>query len=225
MAIGQLQRHLMLLVAGIYVLILAEESTPRNLLNAPVPLGPWLIAIPLVAIGGWLAERRESVSTTMAWSLILGGYAIAVLEGTVMNTVLHSSMQAIKGHAFLGGILFSLGMFQMALAKPQLGRSTPFPFLGQLTLGIYVAHILVMYTITPFVWKLSDKVPLWGLLLGLMVYGATAVFVVTLTRVPILKFLVMRPAWGGNQISRPGRKPIDSAHQNDIGRQVPPHAV
>lgn len=224
-AIGQLQRHLALLAAGIYVLILAEESTPRNLLNAPVPLGPWLIAIPLVVIGGWLAERRESVSTIMAWSLILGGYAVALMEGTVMKMVLHSSMQVIKGHQFLGGILFGLGIFQLALAKPQLGRSTPFPFLGQLTLGIYVAHILVMYTITPFVWKLSDKVPLWGLLLGLMVYGATVVFVVALTRVPILKFLVVRPAWRFDQISRPDPRPIDNAHQNDPGRQLPPHAA
>ncbi|MBK9947909.1 MAG: acyltransferase [Nitrospira sp.] len=225
LAIGKLQRHLPLLAAGIYVLILAEESTPRNLLNAPIPLGPWIIAIPLVAMGGWFAERRESVSTTMAWSLILGGYAVALMEGTVMNMVFHSSMQAIKGHQFLGGILFSLGIFYLALAKPQLGRSTPFPFLGQLTLGIYVAHVLVMYTITPFVWKLSDKVPLWGLLLGLMVYGATAVFVVALTRVPILKFLVVRPAWRFDQISRPDPRPIDNAHQNDPGRQLPPHAA
>lgn len=222
-AIGKLQRYLMLLAAGIYVLILAEESMPRNLLNAPVPLGPWIIAIPLVAIGGWLAERRESVSTTMAWSLILGGYAVALMEGTVMNMMLHSSMQAIKVHQFLGGILFGVGIFQLALAKPQLGRSTPFPFLGQLTLGIYVAHILVMYTITPFVWKLSDKVPLWGLLLGLMVYGATVVFVVALTRVPILKYLVVRPAWRLDQISRRGQNPIDKAHQNDTGRQLPPY--
>lgn len=161
----------------------------------------------------------------MAWSLILGGYAVALMEGTVMKMVLHSSMQVIKGHQFLGGILFGLGIFQLALAKPQLGRSTPFPFLGQLTLGIYVAHILVMYTITPFVWKLSDKVPLWGLLLGLMVYGATVVFVVALTRVPILKFLVVRPAWRFDQISRPDPRPIDNAHQNDPGRQLPPHAA
>ncbi|MBS0151915.1 MAG: acyltransferase family protein [Nitrospira sp.] len=208
-AIGKLQRHLALFAAGIYVLILAEESTSRNLLNAPIPLGQWIIAIPLVAMGGWLAERRESFSTTMAWSLILVGYAVAVMEGTVMNMMLHSSMQAIKGHAFLGGILFSLGIFQLALTKPQLGRSTPFPFLGQLTLGIYVAHVFVLYSITPFVWKLSDKVPLWGLLLGMMVYGATVVFVLALTRVPILKFLVERPAWRLGQIARQDQKPID----------------
>lgn len=223
LAIGKLHRYLPLLAAGIYVLILAEESTPRNLLNAPIPLGSWIIAIPLVTMGGWFAERRESVSATMAWSLIFGGYAVALMEGTVMNMVFQSSMHAIKGHAFLGGILFSLGIFQLALAKPQLGRSTPFPFLGQLTLGIYVAHILVMYTITPFVWKLSDKVSLWGLLLGLMVYGATVVFVVALTRVPILKFLVVRPAWRLDQISRRGQNPIDKAHQNDTGRQLPPY--
>jgi surface polysaccharide O-acyltransferase-like enzyme len=198
-AIGRVERYLMVLVVGLYVLIIAEEGSSRNLLDAPVPLGQWIIAIPLVAIGGWLAGRREQCSATMAWSFILGGYILALTEGTVMDMVLHSSMQAIRGHAFLGGILFSLGMFLLALAKPQLGQSTPFPFLGQLTLGIYVAHVLVMYTITPFVWRLSGKVPLWGLFLGIIVYLASAVFVLVLARMPILQYFVMKPAWGRDQ--------------------------
>ena len=198
-AMGKLQRSLMLLVVGVYGLILEEECTARNLLNAPIPLGQWIIAVPLVALGGWLAERRESVSTTVAWSLILGGYVMALMEGAVMNVVFHSSMQAIRGHAFLGGILFSSGMFLLALAKPQLGRSTPFPFLGQLTLGIYVTHVFVMYTITPFVWKLADKVPLWGLFLGIIVYLISAIFVLVLARMPLLRYLVAKPAWRSGQ--------------------------
>ena len=213
------------LAIGLYVLILAEESTPRNLLNAPIPLGKWMIAIPLIGIGGWLAGRREPFSTTVAWSLILGGYALALMEGAVMNLVFHSSMQAIRGHAFLGGMLFSLGMFLLALAKPQLGRSTPFPFLGRLTLGIYVAHVFVMYTITPFVWKLSDKIPLWGLLLGMIVYLTSVLFVLVLERMSMFQFLVVRPAWRRNQPVIQDRKLIDRIHQDDSGRHLPPHAA
>lgn len=198
-AIGRVQRHLMVLVVGLYVLILAEEGSSRNLLNAPVPLGLWASAIQLVAIGGWLAGRREQFSATMAWSLILGGYILALTEGAVMDMVLHSPMQVISHHKFLGGIFFSVGLFLLALAKPQLGQSTPFPFLGQLTLGVYVAHVFVMYTITPFVWRLSDKVPLWGLFLGILVYLTSAVFVLVLARMPVLQHLVMKPAWRRDQ--------------------------
>jgi len=224
-AMGQLQRHLILLVVGIYVLILAEECTTRNLFNAPIPLGPWIIAIPLVGLGGWLAGRREQFSATVAWTLILGGYVLALEEGAVMSMVFHSSMQAIKGHAFLGGMFFSLGMFLLALAKPQLGQLTPFPFLGQLTLGIYVAHVFVMYAITPFMWKLSDKVPLWGLFLGITVYGATVAFTLVLTRVPIVRSLVVRPAWNRHERAIQERKRIDRTHPDGSGRQLPPHAA
>ncbi len=221
-AIGRLQRYLMLLVVGIYGLILAEESIPSNLFNAPVPLGQWIIAIPLIGMGGWLAERRKSFSTAVAWSLILGGYAIALMEGVVMHLLLHSSMQAIKGHAFLGGMLLSLGMFLLALAKPQLGRSTLFPFLGQLTLGVYVAHVFVLYTITPFVWKLSDKIPGWGLFLGIIVYLASVVLVLVLAKLPLVRFLVMRPTWGRYQSAIQDRKRIDPTGS---GGPVPPHAA
>jgi len=224
-AIGQLQRYLMVLVVGIYVLILAEESTPRNLFNAPIPLGQWIVAIPLIGIGGWLAGRREQFSVTVAWSLIIGGYAIALLEGAVMSMELHSSMQTIRGHAFLGGMLLSLGMFLLALAKPQLGQSTPFPFLGQLTLGIYVAHVFVMYTITPFVWKLSDTVPLWGLFLGVTVYLASVVFVLVLARIPLVHYLVVRPVLRRGQSTIQKRKSDGNIHLSDTGRQLPPHAA
>jgi surface polysaccharide O-acyltransferase-like enzyme len=219
--IGGVQRYLMVLVVGLYVLIVAEEGSSRNLLNAPVPLGLWIIASSLVAIGGWLAGRREQFSVTMAWSLILGGYILALTEGAVMNIVLHSSTHAIREHAFLGGILFSLGMFLLALAKPQLGQSTPFPFLGQLTLGIYVTHIFVMYTISPFVWRLSGKVPLWGLFLGIIVYLTSAAFVFVLARMPILRYLVMKPTWRRAQSAIHEGAPYQSATE----KQLSPHII
>lgn len=94
---------------------------------------------------GEYASCRTLLDMARGWS------NSSLAEGAVMSMVLHSSMQAIKGHAFFGGMLFSLGMFLLALAKPRLGQSTPFPFLGRLTLGIYVAHVFVMYPLTPFV--------------------------------------------------------------------------
>jgi surface polysaccharide O-acyltransferase-like enzyme len=154
----------------------------------------------------------------VAWSLILGGYAIALLEGVVMNIVFHSSIRAIDHHVYLGGICFSLGIFLLALAKPQLGQSTPFPYLGQLTLGIYVAHVFVMYTITPFVWKLADKVPMWGLCLGIIVYLASVIFVLVLARIPVIRSLVVKPAWERDQTVILERKSIDKAYETDMRR-------
>ena len=218
-ALGNLQRYLAFLALAFYVLILVEEGTARNVLNAPLPLGPLLIlAIPLVAVGGWLAERGGQFSASVAWSFIVGGYALALLEGVVIHMVFHGSVKAIDHHVYLGGICLSLGLFLLALAKPQLGRSTPFPYLGQLSLGIYVAHVFVMYTITPFVWKLADKVPMWGLFLGIIVYLASVIFVLVLARIPVIRLLVVKPAWERDNTAIQERETINKAYQSGTGR-------
>lgn len=194
MAICQLRKYLVYVIITFYVLILAEESTVNNLLNSPVPLRQWIIAVPLVALGGWLAGR-EQPSATVAWGLIIGGYALALVEGTAMNVIFHSSQQTIGGHAFLGGIVLSMGMFLLALAKPKLGQSTIFPFLGHFTLGVYVSHIFVIYTISPFFFKLPNQVPLWGVFFAIIVYVVAVLTTLVVTRVPIVKFLVTKPVW------------------------------
>lgn len=183
-AICRVQRYLVLFIVCLYALALTEEIMGGH-------LGTWSIATLLTAIGWWLVGRKQP-SVAMAWSVIVGGYALALIEGTIMNTVVHSSREAIKWHFFLGGIILGLGVFLLALAKPKLGESTPFPFLAQFTLGVYVSHILVMYTLTPIIWRLH--VPLRGALVGIVVYAFSILLTVVLARVPVVRYLVVKPA-------------------------------
>ncbi|HBH80144.1 MAG TPA: hypothetical protein DDY39_09990, partial [Nitrospira sp.] len=149
----RLEGYLIFLVICLFVLAFTEKAVGGFVPNSNLRFGTWSIALLLTAMG-WLIAEREQPSTTMAWILIVSGYAFALLEGVVMNTVFHISLQDLKWHYFLGGIILGLGIFLLALAKPKLGESTPFPFLAQFTLGVYVSHILVVYTLNPIISRL-----------------------------------------------------------------------
>ena len=115
-----------------------------------------------------------------------------------MDVVFHSSRQAIRWHLFLGGIVLSTGMFALALAKPQLGQSTPFPFLAQFTLGVYLSHIFVIYTLHPIIWKLGNVIPLQAVFVAIVVYALSALFTAAVARTPIIKYLVVKPVNKGS---------------------------
>ncbi|MBX3347843.1 MAG: acyltransferase [Nitrospira sp.] len=192
MAVYRLESCVIPLIIGLYVLALTEEIAGGSFLNSSVYLGLWMVACLITAIGWWLAGR-ERFSVAMACSLIVGGYVLALMEGTVMDVVLHSSRQAIRGHYFLGGIVLSTGIFVFALAKPRLGQSTPFPFLAQFTLGVYLSHIFVIYTLRPIIWKLGNVIPLQAVLVAIVVYALSVLFTAAVVRIPIVKYLVVKP--------------------------------
>ena len=112
-----------------------------------------------------------------------------------MDAIFHSSRQAIYQHHFLGAILFSMGIFALAIAKPELGHSTPFPFLAQFTLGVYLSHIFVLYTVRgPVNLIVGHGIPLRGALVTVIIYIFSVAFTLALTRIPILQYLVVKPA-------------------------------
>lgn len=191
-AIFQLQKYLIHLMVSLYVLRLAEEFAGGHFLNSTIHLGGWMLAILLTALGWWLAERKQP-SMTMACSLIVGGYVLAVIEGTIMMAMFHSSHQAIQQHAFLGGVALSVGIFLLALAKPTLGQSTPLPFLARFTLGVYVSHIFVLYTLRPILWPKLGSWPLREVLGALVVYAVSVLVTLGVGKVPIARYLVMKP--------------------------------
>lgn len=203
--ICRLERYLVPLIISLYVLALTEEIAGGYFFNSTIHLGLWITATLITAIGWWLAGR-EQLSMAMACSLIVGGYAFALIEGGIMNVIFHSSRQAIQEHHFLGGIALGVGIFTLAIAKPQLGQSTPFPFLAQFTLGVYLSHILVLYTARPINLILGNGIPLRGALIGIIVYIFSVLFTVTLVKIPILKYLVVRPA------GRSQRKATEEVH-------------
>lgn len=190
-AICRLERYLIFLIICLFVLAFTEKMIGGFFSNSGLRFGMWLIALLLTAMG-WLAAEREQPSAAVAWSLIVSGYAVALIEGMVMNAVFHISLQDLQWHYFLGGIILGAGIFLLALARPKLGESTPLPFLAQFTLGVYVSHILVMYTLSPIIWRLH--VPLRGALVGIVVYVLSILLTVVLARVPVVRYLVVKPS-------------------------------
>lgn len=194
LTIWRLEKYVVPLIISLYVLALTEEIAGGYFFTSTIHLGLWIIATLITAIGWWLAGRTQ-FSGAMACSLIVGGYALALMEGAIMNAAFHSSRQVIREHPFLGGIILSVGIFMLALAKPKLGQSTPFPFLAKFTLGVYLCHIFVLYTLRPInSLILGNEIPFRGALIAIIVYIFSVLFTVALARIPILKYLVVRPA-------------------------------
>jgi surface polysaccharide O-acyltransferase-like enzyme len=127
----RLQGYVIPSVIGLYALALGDEvyAGPQTL------QGHWSLSILFAALGWWVAGR-EQPSLSTALSLIVGGYVFALMEGIALRDFFHSSPLAIHDHWYLGGIVLALGIFLLALAKPNLGRSTPLPYLGQFILGV-----------------------------------------------------------------------------------------
>jgi surface polysaccharide O-acyltransferase-like enzyme len=173
------------------VLALTDEISGGLFSTSALRVGTYSIALLLTTVG-WVVAERKQPSATVAWSLIIGGYVLALMEGTLLNTIFHISLQDLKWHFFLGGIILGLGIFLLALAKPKLGHSTPFPFLAQFTLGVYVSHILVMYTLSPIISRV--QVPFRGALVGIVVYILSVLLTIALARVPLVKYLMVKPA-------------------------------
>jgi surface polysaccharide O-acyltransferase-like enzyme len=192
--ICRLQCYLIHLSIGLYVLAITEEISGGLFSTSALRVGTWSIALLLTATG-WVVAERKQPSATVAWSLIIGGYVLALLEGTLLNAIFHISLQHLKWHYFLGGIILGVGIFLLALAKPTLGQSTPFPFLARYTLGVYVSHILVVYTLDPLSWRLKENVPLSGAIIAVLVYGFSVLLTIALTRLPLTKYLVIKPSW------------------------------
>ncbi|MDC8446822.1 MAG: acyltransferase [Nitrospira sp.] len=210
--ICRLERYLISLIISLYLLILTEEIAGGDLFNFPthLHLGSWLTATLFTAIGWWLAGR-EPRSVAMACSLIVGGYVIALMEGTVMATALPSSRLAIQDHHFLGGVILSIGIFMLAIARPTWGQSTPFPLLAQFTLGVYLSHIFVLYTVRgPVNILIGNGIPLRGALVAVTVYIISVLFTVALMRIPILRYLVVKPAgWHKRKVSQDALSSLD----------------
>jgi surface polysaccharide O-acyltransferase-like enzyme len=192
LAVFRQKQNLMPLIVTLYMLALAEEIAGRHLFGATFEVGLWSIALLFTGLGWWIAGRKTS-SVRTALCLIVGGYALAVLEGALMNSVLHLEPLEIQRHYFLGGVILSLGIFLLALAKPDLGQSTFLPYLAQFTLGVYVSHVLVLYTLAPIGnWLLNSPWLGMVLLFPVIVYVFSVLLTVVLLRVPIVKYLVSK---------------------------------
>lgn len=191
MEVWQLQRYVLHFIVTLYLVAMGEELVGGSFFNG-IHVGTWLMAILLTAIGWWLAGKKQP-SARIACLIFFAGFATALMEGAGMKLLFHSSSQAIREHHYLGGIFIGLGIVLFALAKPNVGKSTPLPFLGRFTLGVYASHILWMYTLTPLLWRMPIGYE-WKQFLIVPVVYAVAVFAsYMIARMPGLNCLVTRP--------------------------------
>lgn len=186
------------LIIGLYSVTLAIE-----ILQFYVPLSYppkiFLLAM-LFTLLGWWISRQQRVSSSLALWLIVGGYMLAFTEGAVLKLVFHASGRMVAHHAFAGGILMVTGIFLYTLANPTLGQGTILPYLARFTLGVYVCHILIEYTLAPLHAWLPQLPVVWHLAYATAVYGLSVGLTLLLSSVPLVRSSVFRDSRAGRRV-------------------------
>ncbi|MEK9142223.1 MAG: hypothetical protein AAB308_14305 [Nitrospirota bacterium] len=132
--------------------------------------------------------------------LIVSLYVMALAEEFVGGHFVSSTIHL--GHWIQAILLTALGWWFAEREQPSMamawglivgGYSTPLPFLARFTLGVYVSHILVMYTLRPILWPKLGSWPLREVLGALVVYAVSVLVTLGVGKVPMARYLVMKP--------------------------------
>lgn len=92
---------------------------------------------------GWLFSQKNNYRLSVAIWLMIIGLLMQVFENIYLKVFYGMGF----GHEYLlGTIPFGMGLFSFLLTYPNIGKNTPFPNWGRLTLGIYLTHMLVIHT-------------------------------------------------------------------------------
>jgi len=153
--------------------------------------GPFVSTL-FVAIGWWLAQSDYKPSLTLAWLTITGGFLSILVEVSMLNYIFNISLNQPY---LIGTILFGTGFMFLALAKPDLGQNTFFPYF---TLGIYVSHVLILhFFLFSAIYKLKTYMAndLWQLVypinLSVGLYLLSLVLTMLLAKFPYTKRIVI----------------------------------
>lgn len=130
--------------------------------TVPSPLSGTLF----VVIGWLLGNARVPAGHRLGYFLMVSGFLLHNLEALYLK--LCCNMDVSSHHYLIGTVPFGAGIFLLAHSYPRLGTSTFLPRLGQMTLGVYVSHFLVIDTLSPLSIWFSG--PLWELLFPILVY-------------------------------------------------------
>ena len=117
--------------------------TPRN--------GPFFACV-LVAFGYWASQRQLKPRRSLAVVLVIAGYASNLAEEWFVKAFFGVSLE--KTDYLFSCVVMSAGFLLLALADPELGSETFWPKLAPYTLGVFVAHMLIVRLTLPF--------KLWG---------------------------------------------------------------
>ncbi|MBS0171103.1 MAG: acyltransferase [Nitrospira sp.] len=177
------------LLVVIYLLLIASAVVPLSQYSPNL-----LLLGVLFTLLGWWISQQAAVAASFALALIAGGGILAVLEGAVLKRVFHASPHEVMDYPYAGAVLLVVGIFLLTLAYRTIGQNTALPFLARFTLGVYVSHILVEYTLA----SVHDQLPalpiIWHVLYTLVVYGLSVFLTWGLSKIPWLRLSVTRHA-------------------------------
>lgn len=150
--------------------------------------GPFFSTL-FIAIGWWLAQRDFKPSLQLAWASIISGFLLQMTEYLLLFNTYGTLSNPAQGNYLLGTVFFGTGVMLLALAIPQLGKNTPLPHWGKYTLGIYVAHLLVLN----YAGKLTYPLPgvMAQLVTPVIIYFITLAIVAILAKIKYIRPIVM----------------------------------
>lgn len=133
-----------------------------------------------------------------------GGYRLTLRQGLALAALglglqltetitLDLRYGAPVEHYYLGTAFMAAGVFAAGLALTDNGRGLALPALarlGSLTMGVYLAHPLVIELLRDVEWALGDLEPV-NAVFPLLVYAATLPLVLVLGRTPLLRRLTI----------------------------------
>lgn len=154
----------------------------------PLPLSSYFImelasTLLFTLSGWWLSFNLKKPNLKLGVCLTITGYVLAVFEAaTIWHHIDNGLEKFTTGQLMLGTIPLALGLFMIALAKPNLGRSTILPSLAKLTFGVYMSHMLIIRILNPVRVWLNPPFLLWDIVMPFVVYLLAVLLTVILSR-------------------------------------------
>jgi len=139
-------------------------------------------AIPPI-IMGWHLSIGNKLQYPLSYLLLIIGILLAI------GQFAHIFDSRYLEYFNISSLLIPLSLVMLALLNTKWSANTIFPHLGQMTLGIYCVHTLVMYYLGNFSFCKNQFI--WAIPLLLITYLSSFIIVLILKNIPLTKKLVV----------------------------------
>ena len=146
-----------------------------------------MMSLAPLSIGWWLSSYKK-YSPQIAFMLILTGFGFF----TFKDTFLFHFFKLNASYASFDLLLMAMGLMILALHRPTFASNTVFPYWGQMTLGVFCSHILVLNYLKDsenFFIPIFSKT-IWHILLPFIVYFLALAISYTLKNIPLTRRIV-----------------------------------
>lgn len=173
------------LLYGIGVMASSYANTPLGInIHFNARNGPFFGTL-FVVLGWWFSKKEIKPSLTLASVVFLLGFILQLTEAFMLNR--YYNVNPFFDYS-IATILFGLGAFLFALAKPELGGGTFLVALSQLSMGIYLLHPFVYHFLRPFRYAIPPL--FWDITISFIVFVVTIACVKILKKFPFTRTLV-----------------------------------